>query len=357
MLMYRCTAKAKGGGSFLKDVSVVTTQATGTRLGWMMVLGICTNISTISVHIYVQSDYTRYARKPKDQILAQLVMVPLGTIVVALIGIICTSCAAQLFPESEGTLLWEPYSLFSAIQLHYEDSPRSRAAVAFASIPFILAQFGQVIANNGVSAGNDLTALFPRFFNIRRSMYVMSALAFVVQPWQLLNGASKFLTVLGGYGVFLGPMTGIMFADYFIVRKRLYKLTHLYTPSSESIYWFWKGVNWRAFIAWPMGVWITLPGFAQQVRNPSVVLEGWTQMYYFSWPLGTLIAMGTYCSLCWLSPVEGIGMVDDEDVFGTFGDMDRGHGMVHGIETSVGSEGSSQLGSTEKDRGDVSVSV
>lgn len=99
------TATARGGGNFLQDVSAVAPQAKGSYLGWMMVLGICTNISSISVHIYVQSDYTRYARRAKDQVLAQLVMVPMGTIVVALIGIICTSCAAKIFPEQEGVLL------------------------------------------------------------------------------------------------------------------------------------------------------------------------------------------------------------------------------------------------------------
>lgn len=72
---------AGGGGELLQDVSAAgVVQATGSNLAWMYVLGICTNISSISVHIYVQSDYTRFARRPKDQILAQLVMVPLGTI-------------------------------------------------------------------------------------------------------------------------------------------------------------------------------------------------------------------------------------------------------------------------------------
>ncbi|CAO2653150.1 Nn.00g025610.m01.CDS01 [Neocucurbitaria sp. VM-36] len=336
---------ARGGGSFLQDVSAVTTQAHGSRLGWMMVLGICTNISTISVHIYVQSDYTRYARKPKDQILAQLVMVPLGTIIVALVGIICTSCAAQIFPEQEGTLLWAPYSLFSALQAHYDDSPRSRAATAFASISFLVAQFGMVVANNGVSAGIDLASLFPRFFTIRRGMYLMAALAFIIQPWQLLNGASKFLTVLGGYGVFLGPMTGVMFSDYFIVRQRLYKLSDLYNPSPDSIYWFWKGCNWRAFAAWAAGVWITLPGFVQWVQNSQVTLQGWSHMYYFSWPLGTLLSMGSYWGLCWLIPIKGVGAIDAEDVFGTF---DTSHGMVEGFDIEEGGAGPPQGFDCEK---------
>lgn len=199
------TTTARGGGDFL-NVSAVAEQAKGSHLGWMMVLGICTNISSISVHIYVQSNYTRYARRPKDRVLAQLIMVPMGTIVVALICIICNSCAAKVFSEQQGVLLWEPYKLFSDVQSPYGDSPRSRAAAAFGSLSFMIAQFDMVVANNGVSAGIDLAALFPRFFTIRRGILLISALTFIIQPWQLLNGASKFLNVIGGYGVFLGPM-------------------------------------------------------------------------------------------------------------------------------------------------------
>ncbi|RFU25603.1 hypothetical protein B7463_g10736, partial [Scytalidium lignicola] len=247
-------------------------------------------------------------------------MVPMGTIVVALIGIICTSCAAQLFPEQEGTLPWAPYDLLSALQTHYNNSHRSRAAVAFGILSFLIAQFGMVVANNGVSAGIDLSSLFPRFFNIRRGMLLMSALAFIVQPWQLLNGASKFLTVLGGYGVFLGPMTGVMFADYFILRNRAIKLTDLYEHSSKSIYWNWKGMNWRAAIAWAVGVWITLPGFAEFVQHgSSQQTKGWSELYDISYPLGLSLTMLTYWALHKLSPVQGLGAVDDLDYFGTFG--------------------------------------
>lgn len=141
------------------------------------------------------------------------------TIVVALIGIICTSCAAQIFPEQEGTLLWAPYDLYAALQAHYGNSSHSGAAVAFGGLSFMIAQLGMVVAKNSVAAGIDLSGLFPRYFTIKRGMILMSILSFIVQPWTLLNDASKFLTVLVGYGVFIGPMTGVMFSDYFLVRK------------------------------------------------------------------------------------------------------------------------------------------
>ncbi|KAF4994641.1 hypothetical protein FGRMN_5638 [Fusarium graminum] len=126
------------------------------------------------------SDYTRYTRKPGDQVLAQLIMVPLGTIVVGCIGIICASCAATLYPEKEG-LLWQPYVFLDTIR-EQEGTQGARAGVAFASIAFMLSQFGMVVASNLVVAGIDLAALLPRWFTIRRGGYSTLACAFIMQP-------------------------------------------------------------------------------------------------------------------------------------------------------------------------------
>lgn len=98
-------------------------------------------IGSIATYMFSQSDYTRYARKPDDQVLAQRVMVPLGTILVACVGIVCTSCAAQLYPEV-GKLFWQPYASLDAVRC-YEDNPGARAGVAFASLAFIFSQYGR----------------------------------------------------------------------------------------------------------------------------------------------------------------------------------------------------------------------
>lgn len=63
----------------------------------------------------------------------------MGTLT-ALIGIICTSCAAQFYPEAG--LLWAPYDLLTQIQLGADNSAGSRAAVFFASAAFIVSQWG-----------------------------------------------------------------------------------------------------------------------------------------------------------------------------------------------------------------------
>jgi NCS1 family nucleobase:cation symporter-1 len=160
----------------------------------------------------------------------------------------------------------------------------------------MVAQFGVCIPANAMSNGIDSSALFPRYFNLTRGALVTCAFGFVIQPWQLLNGANQFLTVIGGYAVFLGPMTGVMFADYYIIRRRQLKLTSLYDFSDTSIYWYNKGFNWRAVVSWVLGVCLVLPGFVQWITDSSVELSGWSKMYY--------LAVSFVRSRCQMIPID-----------------------------------------------------
>ncbi|GME65164.1 related to uracil permease [Neofusicoccum parvum] len=334
VLLIWSMVRAGGGGALMADVSGVSgvvpaAEGGSARLGWMMMAGITANIGGVATHMFSQSDYTRYARKPGDQVLAQLIMVPLGTIVVSFIGMVCTSCAAQMYPDTT-KLLWQPYAFLDAVRTH-EGTSSARAGVAFASIVFVFSQFGMTVASNAVVAGIDLAAVSPRYFTIRRGGYFTVILSLVMQPWQLLNSASDFLTVVGGYSVFLGPFMGVMFADYYLVRRQNLKLTALYEMSDKSIYWFWKGVNWRCVIAWALGTWPLLPGFAEHVRNSDRVWPGWTHLYWMAWFVGCLVSGSIYVVLDWFWPMPFKTAVDEEDVFGTFTEIPE----IQGVERKV----------------------
>ncbi len=52
--------------------------------------------------------------------------------------------------------------------------------MAFASLAFIISQYGIVIASNAVVAGIDLAAVFPGWFTLRRGGYFTILFAFVM---------------------------------------------------------------------------------------------------------------------------------------------------------------------------------
>ncbi|KAI0822158.1 NCS1 nucleoside transporter family [Trametes gibbosa] len=311
-------AKEGGGGPLLSNPSELSGAeplGSGAKLGWAMAYGISSTIGGISAGILNQSDYTRFASYPRAQILSQLVVVPVSSIIIALIGVVVTSCAAGFFPDDG--LLWAPYDLLEAIQLH--GGAGARAACFFAGCAFVLSQLGINVPGNAISGGIDMSGLLPKYLNIRRGAFVTAALGIAICPWKLLTGASVFLTVLSSFSVFLGPLTGVMVSDYLVVRRSKLRLSHLYMPNSGSIYYFNYGVNFRAVISWVCGVWPLMPGFINAVSpNPIGIAEGWSHVYSLSWPLGFVLSATVHVALSKVFPPVGLGEVDETDVFGTF---------------------------------------
>jgi nucleobase:cation symporter-1, NCS1 family len=84
-----------------------------------------------------------------------------------------------------------------------DDNPNSatRAGTFFIALAFALAQLGVNIAANSVSAGNDLSALMPRYINIRRGGYIAAAVGLIMCPWKVLDSSSNFTSYLSRYPV------------------------------------------------------------------------------------------------------------------------------------------------------------
>lgn len=78
-------------------------------------------------------------------------------------------------------------------------SSATRCGVFFIALAFALAQLGVNIAANSVSAGNDLSALMPRYINIRRGGYVAAAVGIAMCPWKVLDNSSNFTSYLSRY--------------------------------------------------------------------------------------------------------------------------------------------------------------
>lgn len=244
-------ALATMGPSGFGDTLSNTPAVQDTSKGWAVVYGIISCIGGISAGILNQNDYARFARRPRDAILGQIISPTIYANVTPIVGILVTAATQQRYGEA----MWNLPSLLSAIQ--QTGGPRSRAAAFFAGAALVISQFGINIPGNALSGGFDFAALFPKYLNIRRGAYLTAALSPVVNPWQLLATASVFLAVLSSYSVFLGPMIGLMISSYYLVNRQKINVDHLYVGNSESIYWFTAGINWRAPIA--VSALMTLP--------------------------------------------------------------------------------------------------
>lgn len=194
---------------------------------------------------------------------------------------------------------------------------KSRAAAFFAGCGLVTSQLAINTIDNAFSAGMDIAGLFPNYINIRRGAYIGLILSIALCPWQLLSSASTFISVLSAYSVFLGPMCGIMISDYWIVRRRKLKLSDLYHGRKDGVFFFWHGVNWRSFVAWVIGWSYLIPGLANAVGGISVPAVC-AKLYYLAFPLGFVVSAGIHVALNLVFPPEGLGVMDEVDVFETF---------------------------------------
>ncbi|KAK3076576.1 hypothetical protein LTS18_012642, partial [Coniosporium uncinatum] len=76
----------------------------------------------------------------------------------------------------------------------------------------------------------------------------------------------------------------------------------LYEP--HGTYWFFHGVNWRAVVAYFLGMWPALPGFVSEVSG-NHINDGWRRLYQISFFFGFIISGGLFYFFNYVSPPPG----------------------------------------------------
>ncbi|KAI8246534.1 ncs1 nucleoside transporter family protein [Colletotrichum sp. SAR 10_99] len=271
-------------------------------VAWLMVYGIVSTIGSIAAGILNQNDYSRFATQPKHAILGQAVSFPFYGIFSSLIGILVTAATQDRFG---GEAIWNPPTLFAQL-LAQNETAGTRAACFFAGLCLVISQIGVNVPGNALAGGFDLAATFPRYLNIRRGAYLTAIFSVIVNPWRLVNTATTFLTVLSSYSVFLAPMTGLMISSYLVVNKRKIDVDDLYRGDPGSIYWFSYGCNWRAPVAWLVGVLPCMPGFVAAVDTSVTVSPVATELYYMSYVYGLVSSGLVYAVLHRVFPAKAL---------------------------------------------------
>ncbi|KAI0309766.1 NCS1 nucleoside transporter family [Amylostereum chailletii] len=267
---------------------------------WLSALNSALGIySTLAVNI---PDFTRYAKNERAQYI-QALIIPTAFTLAAFTGIAVTSAGTVLY----GKVLWDPLKLI--------DQWDNRAAAFFAAFAFVLTTLGTNISANSLCAGNDMTALCPRYINIRRGQVICAFLGgWALCPWEILASATGFLSFMNGYTVFLGPIAGIMVTDYWLVHRTHVDVPSMYRPHGR--YRYTNGVNMRALAALIVSVPPNLPGLINSI-NPSIPIGGAVFVYNIAYLFGFFVASGVYYVLSVLWPAKETlldhTILEDED--------------------------------------------
>lgn len=204
--------------------------------------------ATLSLNI---PDFSRFARSQKDQVVGQIIGLPLTMFFFAALGVVMTAASPALVGETVS----DPISLIGKI-----DSP---FWVVIAMVLIIIATISTNTAANVVSPTNDFQNIAPKYINNTRGVLLTGVMGILLMGWELLKKAgllesdvsveSMYSNWLLGYSSLLGPIAGIMIVDYFLIKKQDLDLVSLYSENGS-----YPMVNYAGFIAFLVPVALTV---------------------------------------------------------------------------------------------------
>ena len=154
------------------------------------------------------------------------------------------------------------------------------------------------IAANVVSPANDFAHLAPRRISFRTGGYITGIIGVVMMPWKLVADPSGYIfTWLVGYSALLGPIAGILIADYFVLRGTRLDLDALYRADGE--YRYTNGFSIIGLTALAVAVLPNLPGFLVNVKwlGKDAVPAFLVSSYDYAWFIGFGVAFMVYLAL------------------------------------------------------------
>lgn len=239
--------------------------------------------ATLSLNI---PDFTRYAKSQRAQINGQALGLPPSMTLFAFIGVVVTSATVIVF----GNTIWDPVQLAGRFE--------NKLIVSFAMLAVAISTLATNIAANIVSPANDFANLSPKKINFRTGGYITGVIGILIFPWKLVADPSGYIfTWLIGYSSLLGPVGGIMIADYYFIRKQYLVTEELYDHAGR--YRFNNGFNRNAIIALLAGIVPNIPGFLVTIKViASDAVPVWiSQLYNYAWFVGFFISGVVYIAL------------------------------------------------------------
>ncbi len=276
--------RAGGLGPMLENPAVgqVGGQAVGPSggLGSVFGAGLTSAVAFWGTMALSIPDFSRFARSQRDQVIGQAVGLPGTMALFAFIGAVVTNATAVIF----GTRIADPVALLARIG--------GPLMIILSMAGLTVATLTTNIAANIVAPANGFSNLAPSRISFKAGAMITAVIGIVMLPWRLYNDAAAYIfTWLIGYGALLGPVAGIMIADYFVVRRGVLVVDDLYRRGGA--YEYVRGVNWIAVAALVLGVLPNLPGFLAAISGGTTT-PLFTTLYNWAWFSGFEVSVVVY---------------------------------------------------------------
>ncbi|MDA3629908.1 NCS1 family nucleobase:cation symporter-1 [Saccharopolyspora oryzae] len=260
----------RAGGS----ISLSTSQPlVGTDM-WLHVLeGAALWVVIYGTFVLNFCDFTRSAKSRQSIIRGNLIGIPVNMLFFAVIVVVLSGAQFKL----DGKIITSPTDIVQTIP--------NMVLLAAASIALIVLTIAVNLLANFVAPIYVLVNLFPRHLNFRRAALVSAIIGLIILPWNLYNSPVVVNYFLGGLGALLGPLFGVIMADYWLIRRTRVNVPELYSEDENGEYHYRGGYN-------PKAVGAFIPAAAIAVIVALVPVFGAASG--FSWFIGAILGAIIY---------------------------------------------------------------
>ncbi|MFC9998881.1 NCS1 family nucleobase:cation symporter-1 [Nocardia sp. NPDC127526] len=224
-------------------------------------------------------DFSRYSKSMTSVRRGNLLGLPVNFLAFSLLVVITASLTVPVY----GELITDPVETVARID--------STFAIVLGALTFTIATIGINIVANFISPAFDFSHVSPQRISWRMGGMIAAVGSVLITPWNLYNNPEVIHYTLEVLGAFIGPLFGVLIADYYLVRNRVIVVDDLFTMSERGSYWYRKGVNPVAVIATVVGaVFAVFPVLAKD-------LPGMHTAAQYSWFIGCGLALVVYYGL------------------------------------------------------------
>lgn len=124
-----------------------------------------------------------------------------------------------------------------------------------------------------------------------------------MQPWYLMGSASIYVSFIFGFSTWLSSLIGILLAQYYVISRGYIDMSRMYDARPDGPYYYWRGVNWRAYAAYVLGVVPNFWGFLGELGLP--VSKMTNEVEYFSCIMGISVSFLSFWAFTYLFPPAG----------------------------------------------------
>ncbi|MHA7661892.1 NCS1 family nucleobase:cation symporter-1 [Mycolicibacterium sp. HS_4_1] len=259
------------------DLNLGAVKYTGLDSIPVMLGAIALVVSYFSGPMLNFGDFSRYGKSFAAVKKGNFLGLPVNFLVFSVLVVVTASLTLPVF----GELLTDPVQTVARID--------STFAIVLGALTFTIATIGINIVANFISPAFDFSNVSPQRISWRAGGMIAAVGSVLITPWNLYNNPEVIHYTLETLGAFIGPLFGVLLADFYLVRKQKVVVDDLFTMAASGKYWYTKGYNKVAVIATVSGAALA----ALPVLLAGSVYGMHTAAQY-SWFIGCGVALGLY---------------------------------------------------------------